>query len=659
MQNLIIVESPGKISKIKKILGPNWIVKASMGHFRTLAKDGEDNLGFDFVDGCIQMRFESKDSKSKKVIRDLKEAAKKAVRVYVATDPDREGEVIAWHIFEILKHKNIIRVSFSEITEKAVKQAIANSRKLDMNLVNSGLARSCLDKAVGFKCSPLVWNLNAKSVGRVQSAVLHLVCLQEREINNFKSVKYFSIFTEYIEGFKAFFSHQGNYISANSKNESNQESERVYKEIEAKELVSLAESNIHRINIIERIQIDKKPPPPFTTSTLQQASGSKLGFSPERTMKLAQSIYEKGFITYMRTDSVALSEEFCQAAKTWLIEKDPQNIPQKTVKFKTSKNAQEAHEAIRPSNLSYSSAKLKQEISPEEFSLYLLIWKRAIASQCAPAVINKTIVFIQSGDIAWKAKGQTAQFLGYARYWNDLSVAPQLPQLTEGQHLQLKEANFEKKHTSPPSRYGEPQLVGLMEKKGIGRPSTYSSSIKTIKVRGYVKIDNKKIVPTELGMKVDLFLDKFLNNLIDSKFTAKMETELDGIANGSKSWQSYLYNWIENYLAPAIAQAKLTIPKSFTSKAKGIVTVTEYSCPVCNLALERYDYFNGKQAKSLLRCSDLQARTKPHHKNAVYFLTTSGSWWNKEIGEPKQHRNIIDCDRPKRKNAPIRPKTCS
>lgn len=655
--NLLIVESPGKIKKLKKILGIGWIIKASMGHFRTLAKDGEDNLGFDFINNEIKMRFQPKDAKSKKVIEDLKEAAKKASQVYVAIDPDREGEVIAWHIFEILKreNKNIVRVTFKEITASAVNYAIAHPRSLDLNLVGSGFARSCLDKAVGYKCSPLVWNLNAKSVGRVQSAVLHLICDREREILNFKPVDYFNVYTEYIEGFKAYFSHQGNKANDSASDESERESKRVYDEQEAKDLVTAARINTHIIKTIEQKQVSKKPPPPFITSSLHQAVGSKIGFSPDKTMKLAQSLYEKGLITYMRTDSVALSDEFCEAARNWLQSKDPQSVPQKTTKFKTNNNSQEAHEAIRPSDLNYPSIKLKQEVSEEEFKLYLLIWKRAIASQCARSSSDKTTVFIKSGDVTWKAKGNVVQFLGYAKYWNNLNANSQLPELTEGQTLKLNKADSEKKRTSPLPRYGEPQLVALMETKGIGRPSTYSSSVKTIKTRSYAKIAQKKLVPTELGITVDSFLNGSFPDLIDAEFTARMELNLDLIASGEKSWQPYLYQWNQTYFEPALMKAKLTIPQTLKAKANGTVTLSEYKCPVCKKPLERYDYIKEKQAKSLLRCSDSQASQKLNHRNAVFFLTRQGNWWNSEFGQLNPS-NVTNCDRSSRKTPKIRSK---
>ncbi len=640
MSNLLIVESPGKIKKLRKILGSNWQIKASMGHFRSLANDGEDNLGFDLNENQVQMRWQAKDAKSKKVIKELKEASnrQKVSKVYVATDPDREGEVIAWHIFQTIKHPEIVRVTFSEITEAAVRNAIANPRQLNQDLVGAGLARSCLDKLVGFRGSPLVWSLNlgAKSIGRVQSAVLHLVCEREREIQNFTPENYFSVFAEYAESFKAFYLrlHQDKTNQQEQKEDSKTpESKRIYQEAEAARLVAIAKANQHQIISIQTKRATKNPPPPFITSTLQQAVGSKLGFSPDKTMKLAQTLYEKGLITYMRTDSIALSDEFCQAAKKWLEEKDPHNVPKKATKFRKGKNAQEAHEAIRPSDLTYPSVKLKQEISEEEFNLYLLIWKRAIASQCAKAQIDKTVVLIQSGEVIWEAKGQVVNFKGYARYWNDLKVDSLLPELREGQILQLNKADFERKQTSPPSRYGEPQLVALMEKKGIGRPSTYSSSVKTIKSRKYVRVEKKKLIPTELGMSVDSFLMKVLVDLIQSEFTAKMESSLDEISVGSKSWQPYLCEWNRSYFAPALDQAVSILPQGDRPASRGKVNSTDFKCPVCGKPLEEYHYVKEGQEKSLLRCSDSKARKKKDHKKVVFFKTRQGNWWSKDFGQ--------------------------
>ena len=660
MVNLLIVESPGKIKKLGKILGNDWKVTASMGHFRTLAKDGEDNLGFDFVDDRVRMRFEPKDSKSRQTIKDLKQKSAKASVVYIATDPDREGEVIGWHLYAILKqkNKNILRVSFSEITEKAVRNAISNPRPLDLDLVGSGLARLCLDKLVGFKGSPLVWNLGAKSVGRVQSAVLHLVCEREIAIENFQPSDYFSVCVEYSEGFSSFYSHCELVakIEDNKKDWESTESTRIYQQHEAEALVKIAKNSPHKIVRVEQKTATKSPPPPFITSSLQQESGSKLGLSPDRTMKIAQSLYEKGLITYMRTDSVILSDEFRDAAKAWLKEKDPHNVPDSATQYRKSKNSQEAHEAIRPSNLYLPSAQLRQEISMPEFKLYLLIWKRAIASQCCPAKIDKTIVLSKSGSVFWQAKGQVVKFLGYARYWNNISIDRQLPNLVQEQILNLKNAEIESKRTSPPSRYGEPQLIALMEQKGIGRPSTYSSSVKTIKTRKYVEISQKKLIPTKLGMTVDSFLNKNFTDLISSEFTAGMESSLDEIARGEKKWQPYLTSWNQTYFAPALAQAQLQILGS-VDKQKGTTKPSSYKCPICDRNLEQYNYFKDNIPKSLLRCCDPESRKKPSHKQAVFFQTRNGNWWSKEFGElgqAKPPQNQKKKSRPKKKLSSIK-----
>ena len=373
-------------------------------------------------------------------------------------------------------------------------------------------------------------------------------------------------------------------------------------------------------------------------------------------MKVAQSLYEKGLITYMRTDSVSLSEEFCSVAKAWLEKKDPQNVPKKPKKYRKAQNSQEAHEAIRPSNLNYPSAQLKQEISESEFSLYLLIWKRAIASQCRPALIDKTKILSQSGSVFWQAKGQMVNLLGYARYWNNLSPDSQLPDLREEEPLGLAKAEIESKTTSPPSRYGEPQLVALMEKKGIGRPSTYSSSIKTIKDRDYVKINQKKLVPTDLGMTLDSFLGQSLANLIDAQFTAGMESSLDAIAKGKQEWERFLINWNQTYFSPALAQAKRTLPEP-SSKPKGTTTPSGYKCPVCSSNLEQYDYVKDGESKSLLRCSNPESRDKSNHKQVVFFKTRTGNWWSKkfgELGEPKTQPNTNKKSSSAKKSSPIK-----
>lgn len=679
MTKLVIIESTGKIKKISQILsGSDWTVKASMGHVRQLAHDGEDNLGFDIVGNRVNCRYQLTDAKAKRTVAELKKAVRAAEIVYLATDPDREGETISWHLAQILDLQNYRRISFNEISEKALSSAIANSREIDMNLVEAGLARACFDKCVGFKGSPLLWaqNIGAKSMGRVQSAVLHLVCELEREIINFKPVDYYSVFVDYAEGFRAFYcGRNASPTNENEEDDSNSsESKRIFQQDEAANLVQIATSAQHSIIKLERKNVAKKPPPPFTTSTLQQAAGAKLGFSPETTMKVAQTLYEQGYITYMRTDSVTLSKDFCAAARNWLTTKDPNNIPDKVTKHHNSKNAQEGHEAIRPTKIELPSSKLKTSIEADAFNLYVLIWKRSLASQCRNAVLNKTTIISQCQETFWQAKGQTVSFLGYAKYWHDLSAELELPDLTEGQILNPNNAQFEKKRTNPPSRLSEPQLVALMEKKGIGRPSTFSSSVATLKLRKYVRLSKKKLFPTELGMRVNVFLQQFFPELIDAGYTSLMEEDLDRIAAGELNWQKHLANWYHTYFAPAIARARQQLPKFATPKAQGKVSATKYFCPVCQKPLEEYAYTKDGESKIILRCSDSEARKRPNHKQAVYFSTKANKFWSPKFGElgsssqspsnvkfsPKKSVNnariVKKCDRPNTKITKIRRK---
>ena len=570
MPKLLIVESPKKARTIQKFLQGDWNVRASFGHIRQLAKDGEDKLGFDLVGDEVRCRYTAIDSKAKKNIAELKRLAKEASQVYLATDRDREGEGISFHLKEALSLRKYQRVTYNEVTEKAIREAIANPRQLDDDLVGASLARSCLDKLVGYKISPILWTLNigAKSTGRVQAPTLHIICARERQIQSFIPKPYWSVWVEYEEGFKAFFageSAQGNSSEANESNERDDsettdakkvEGVRVLSEAEAQRLVEIARSNSHQVIKVESKLTYKKPPPPFTTSSLQQAAGARLKYSPEQTMKIAQHLFESGLITYHRTDSKNLADDYVNAARKYLQEKDPTNLPASAPKFKSKKNAQEAHEAIRPSDLTTPSTKLKQELDEDNFALYLLIWKRAMASQCNPAQINKTKMTTKSGSVFWIAKGQVLIFAGYMKYWKDFGGNSELPQVQEGQALTLKEADSERKMTQPPPRYTEAKLVQKMEREGIGRPSTYSSTVKTLKDRSYVKIVKGKLQATELGLSVDSFQSGTFPELVQSEFTAEMENTLDAIASGKEDWQKWLTGWNRDYFAGAVERAK-------------------------------------------------------------------------------------------------------
>jgi DNA topoisomerase-1 len=636
MPNLLLIESPGKLKKLGQILGPGWIVKASMGHVRELANDGDDALGFDLGETAIACRYHPRDARAQKVLTDLRQAVKQADRIYIATDPDREGETIGWHLQEALHLKNPQRVVYSEITPQAVRAAIAHPRPLDPNLVAAGRARDCLDKLVGYTGSRhVVWPLKngAKSMGRVQSATLHLLCRREREIQAFVPQDYWSVWVTYGEGFKAFYRRSPQPQRKATKNAdaktADQESERVTSQERADELVAIARTHSHQVLHIEGKQTPQSPPPPFVTSTLQQAAGAKLRFSPEHTMKVAQSLYEKGHITYMRTDSVVLSAPFCAAVRQYLQQHDPTNIPSQTTRHRAAKGAQEAHEAIRPTHVNQGPQPLRQNLSADEARLYELIWNRAVASQCAPARLRKTRIVTQSGEAYWEARGQVLEFAGYTRYWNHLSADSVLPTVSPGQVLTLDQAQAEPKQTQPPPRYSEPKLIKLMEQKGIGRPSTYAPTLKTLRQRDYVELHQGQLKPTPLGLELDEALETLLPDLIQPEFTAHMEAALDAIATGDQDWQAYLIGWHREYFAPAIAKAKSQLlslptfvehrpalaaqasersPASKPKPASGKLTKTK--CPTCGEAMAKVPSRSKKmKAKHFLKCSGASCRT--------------------------------------------------
>ncbi|MTJ14346.1 type I DNA topoisomerase [Anabaena sp. UHCC 0187] len=619
-KRLLVVESPGKVKKLSQILGADWIVRASCGHIRELSNEGDDSLGFTMEGNTVRCNYIPRDQRAKETIQQLKAAVRQVDEVVLATDPDREGETIAWHLKETLGLRDPKRVVYTEITPSAVRNAIAHPRKLDTNLIGAGLCRDCLDKLVGYKGSPLVWALNngAKSVGRVQSATLHLICQREREILAFVPQDYWSVWVDYQEGFRAFYKGTANtdketsepetetHDDAASNNPEKPESKRVLSEAEANRLVEEAKRHPHQIIHLEGKLVYRQPPPPFTTSTLQQAAGSKLKFSPDKTMQVAQKLYEAGLITYMRTDSVMLSPEFCASARQWLEQNDPQNVPQQVAKQRSSKTAQEAHEAIRPTDVFRPSVQLRAELPEDEFNLYVMIWKRAIASQCRPAQLRKTLVITKSGNILWQARGQVIEFYGYAKYWLNLSKDAVLPLLQQGQILTLEKAGHDQKQTQPPPRYSEPKLVQLMERKGIGRPSTYAPTIATLKKRNYVELKKDNLQPTALGLEVDEFLQKALPDLLEAEFTAKMEDALDAISEGKNSWQHYLTNWNQTYFVPALSKAKTVVANSSTTGKNNNFLERKYEtsktrCPECKECLAKIPSSKVKK-KYFLKC---------------------------------------------------------
>lgn len=584
MAKLLIVESPGKLKTLRKILGSDWILEASVGHTTELAHDGYKKLGFDIKDDRIETRYVPRGSRGQQVLSKLRQAARRADEVYLAMDPDREGEAIAWHLVEQLKLRRFVRVAYTQITEAAVKAALKNPRALDLPLVNAQRARQCLDKLVGYEVSPLLWDTTGgKSAGRVQSATLHLVCERERERRAFKPQDYWVLRSHYDEGFVAQFEPRKARAGENDASDATLAA-RVSSEAEAKRVEAIARTSPHVVSAIEAREDKRLPLPPLITSSLQQTASVRLRFSPQKTMKIAQELYEgvggNGLITYMRTDAVTLSPEFVRDAREWLSQNAPQALAETPPVFRTKADAQGAHEAIRPTSASLTPSQARARLNDDQFEIYRLVWERAIASQCRPARLAKTTIEVTAGETRWIARGLRVLQPGYLEFWNNVEDEREFPKLERGQVLGLKKLEIEKKTTQPPSHYSEAKLVQLMEKLGIGRPSTYASTVMTLRDRDYVTLEKSVLVPTELGMATDDVLSKAIPDLVDVKFTAQMEASLDRIAENRIGWERFLSEWNANYLRDALAKARdwvrraPTIPKlaasaPYAAKKKG------------------------------------------------------------------------------------------
>ncbi|MDR2818648.1 MAG: type I DNA topoisomerase [Endomicrobium sp.] len=546
---LVIVESPAKEKTISKILGKDFKVKSSYGHIRDLPKS---KLGID-----IENNFEptyTNMPKAKKVISDLKKEADKADVVYLATDFDREGEAIAWHLKEALKlsDSKISRITFHEITPEAIVDSVKHPRSLDMGLVNSQQARRLLDRLVGYKLSPLLWKKIkiGLSAGRVQSVAVMLVCDRGEEIKRFIPVEYWSIEAELAKTdkdalpFKAMLAAKGDVKFEKLSIKTKEEAEKI--------IIDLKEAK-YIVKSVETKQRRRSPYAPYTTSTLQQDASRRLGFSPSRTMAIAQKLYEGvhiggsaeiGLITYMRTDSLNIAKS-AQAEALKFIESSygKEFLPKTARVYKTkSKNAQEAHEAIRPTSPKRIPSEIKQYLTPEEFKLYDLIWKRFTASQMTDAVYSIIIAEISAKDYIFRASGSSLIFDGFMKVYNidDDEKETKLPPLTEQEILNLLQIIPQQHFTEPPPRYNEASLIKALEEHGIGRPSTYAPTIKTILDRLYVRLDTKKFIPTNLGIVVNDVLKNHFGNIVNVEFTANVEEKLDDIAEDKAKWQDVL-----------------------------------------------------------------------------------------------------------------------
>ncbi|HTG02064.1 MAG TPA: type I DNA topoisomerase, partial [Nitrospirota bacterium] len=550
MKSLVIVESPAKAKTIAKYLGKDYTVKASVGHIMDLPKS---KLGVD-----IENNFEPKYIQIKgkaPVIKELKAAAKKADRILIATDPDREGEAIAFHVAESVsasaKTQDIFRVLFNEITKKAILQAIDHPGKIDSNKVDAQQARRVLDRLVGYQISPILWKKVRRglSAGRVQSVALRLICEREDEIKAFVPEEFWSL-TALLEG-KLPPQFEAKLIKKDEdklKVKNNDEVQRILADLQGKSYV---------VSKVEKKERRRNPVPPFTTSKLQQDAGRKLGFTAKRTMGIAQSLYEGvevgkegavGLITYMRTDSTRVSAEAQAEARELIAGKyGKEYVPEKPPVYASPKSAQEAHEAIRPTSVMREPDAIRQHLEPDQYKLYKLIWNRFVASQMNPAVIDQTSVDVRAGDYTFRATGSVVKFPGFmAVYMEDKAedAAPDedsngeavLPPLTEGEPLTLVKLDPKQHFTQPPPRFSEALLVKTLEEKGIGRPSTYAAIISTIQERDYVNKVENKFRPTELGELVNNLLVNHFPVVMDVAFTARMEEELDKIEEGQMPW---------------------------------------------------------------------------------------------------------------------------
>ncbi len=543
---LIIVESPAKANTIKKFLGGSTKVVASMGHIRDLPKSKLGvNIENDFEPEYINIRGKGD------LIKLLKKEAKQADKVYLATDPDREGEAIAWHLATILKDEEakITRVTFNEITKGAVQKAIKEPRDIDVNLVDAQQARRVLDRIVGYKISPLLWKKVRRglSAGRVQSVAVELIVEREEEIENFKPEEYWNIYVdlkdkESKKQFQAkFYGQNGKKLEIHSK----EEVDKILEQIEKEKYI---------VEEVKRGEKKRTPAPPFTTSTMQQEASRKLGFTLKRTMSTAQGLYEGvkipdrgtvGLITYMRTDSTRISEEARAAAKEHIVGTYGENYYENRY-YRAKKDSQDAHEGIRPTYADLEPDSIKDSLTRDQYKLYKLIYNRFMASQMAAAVYDTMSVTINSGEYNFKANGQLLKFKGFMTLYvegTDIQEKEEegmLPDLKEKQEVDLQKINPKQSFTEPPPRYTEASLVKALEEKGIGRPSTYSPTITTILERRYIEKEQKQLIPTELGKVVNKLLTENFTDVINVEFTAKIENEFDEIAEGNEEWKKML-----------------------------------------------------------------------------------------------------------------------
>ncbi len=561
--NLVILESPGKIGAVKSYLGSNYKVIASVGHVRDLPKS---TLGID-IDNGFEPHYINIRGKGD-LIKELRKEAKNADKIFFATDPDREGEAISWHLAAIIGEdaKKAKRVTFNEITKNAVKEAIKHPRSIDMNLVNSQQARRILDRIVGYQISPFLWKTvkSGLSAGRVQSVATKIIVEREEEIRQFVPQEYWSITANLDKDSKKITAHYYGDSAKKIKVENKAQADKILSDVQGKDF---------KVLDIKKSVKRRTPQPPFITSTLQQEASRKLNFQSQRTMKIAQELYEgvnlgsefggvHGLITYMRTDSLRVSVEAQALALDYIEEKYGKDYrPEKPRVYKTKSNAQDAHEAIRPSKIAFEPNAIKKYLSSDQFKLYKLIWDRFLASQMSSAVIDTVVADFENSGHIFRATGYTVRFLGYTAIYtesNEITATndddkfnPEkngsLPALDKNELFLIENIEASQHFTEPPLRYDEASLIKFLEEKGIGRPSTYTPIITVILSRGYVARDGKSLKPTQLGEVITKIMNEHFSDILNYKFTANMENNLDTIENGNAKLESVLGDFYQSF----------------------------------------------------------------------------------------------------------------
>lgn len=573
-KKIVIVESPSKSKTIEKYLGSDYLVTSSKGHVRDLATSGKDGLGVDVENNFTPKYVINKDKKD--VVKELKQLVKESDDIYLATDPDREGEAISWHLAQVLNvdmdKEN--RVVFNEVTKDAVVDALNHPRKIDQNLVKSQETRRVLDRIIGFKLSKLLQKkIKSKSAGRVQSVALRLIVEREREIEAFVPQEYWKIKAEFEKDQIEFTGELTKYNNKKLEIKNGEEAKNIYESLNKE----------FEIANVKKTTKKRESKPPFITSTLQQEASSKLGYKARRTMSIAQKLYEGvaledetvGLITYMRTDSTRLSDSFVNSAHEYISEKYGKDYVGKVKISKKTENVQDAHEGIRPTSALRTPESVKKFLKPEEYKLYALIYARAMASLMAPAKFDATSISLMNKGYEFRASGSVIKFDGYLRVYGDYEKQNNelLPELKEKEMLESKKIEKTQHFTKPPARYSEAKLIKEMEELGIGRPSTYAMIIDTIQTRGYVELIDKAFKPTESGILTSDRLTEYFNDIINVEYTAKMEHELDEIAEGEDDYVSALQSFMDIFqplLDDAYDKMEVIAPKKTGEK-----------CPEC------------------------------------------------------------------------------